>query len=75
VVATWKGAGAELGWMCTHITGEIALVGDKETQAEDLPAFCFGKWKEGSVAKLPDPGTAFASCTSRPTRFSRSLTS
>ena len=58
VVKAWKDAGATVGWMKVETSGAPAFVEKPEEGA--VPAFRFAKWKDGVVAKLPVPESAFA---------------
>jgi hypothetical protein len=67
VVAAWKKAGAQVGWM--HQIGILEAppltyrVLEFRTQpsglAAEMPAFRFKTWKRGVVSGLPDPGLPF----------------
>ena len=74
IVAAWKEAGAEVGWMRVDPTWVPVFVQEQEGKPGDLPAFFFGgvkaatpdghvffkfPLKEGQLAKLPAPATAF----------------
>src|SRR6266545_5457256 len=59
LVAAWKAAGAQVGWMRADKAGYIGFLPEKQGVADDLPAFRFGTWKEGLVANLPSPAAAF----------------
>jgi len=57
VVKAWKDAGATLGWMKGNEYGY--LVWHDKPEAGAVPAFRFGEWKDGVVAKLPAPKAPF----------------
>ena len=58
IVAAWKNAGAEVGWMRFLYILQFVPAGQGEPG--DLPAFRFSPWRHGLLAKLADPGRAFA---------------
>jgi hypothetical protein len=65
IVAPWREAGAEVGWMRPNPTdrrGVCPFFPEAEGKAGDLPAFRFERWPAGRVAKLPAPGSAFGLC-------------
>jgi hypothetical protein len=55
IVAAWKKAGAEVGWMRVRPFGWFEFLSAKEGKAGDLPAFRFLSWKGGVLATLPVP--------------------
>ena len=59
IVAAWKAAGAEVGWMRLFPAENLNFVLVKEGKLGDLPAFRFARGQEGRWAKLPDPAQAF----------------
>ena len=58
IVKAWRDAGAVVGWMKVENDGFVRFVQEK-VEAGAISAFRFFRWKEGALAKLPDPGTAF----------------
>src|SRR5438094_1550009 len=60
VTASWKMAGAEMGWtrVSAYCTPEFVEF-DKGGQDGDVPTFRFRSWKKGALAKLPVPSTPF----------------
>src|SRR5258708_40223196 len=60
IVSAWKGPGVEVGWVwLTPVDGSIMFRVMEDGKPEYLPAFQVRHWREGHVATLPDPGTAF----------------
>src|SRR5437868_8704007 len=59
VVAAWKKAGAEVGWMAPQPYGLLWFDGGAQGAPGELPAFRLPQWKAGDVAKLPAPEGAF----------------
>src|SRR5207302_1019475 len=60
IVKAWKDSGARVGWVRPSSTGFWKDVGAEERKAGDLPAFILFDWREGLLAKLPDPARPFA---------------
>src|SRR5438132_11737333 len=60
IVKAWQEAGADYLWVRPTSTGYRRLPGTEERKAGDLPAFHFSRWKEGMLAKVPDPARPFA---------------
>ena len=63
VVAAWKEAGAEVGWMgpSRRPFGLLEFTARREELAASrvVPAFRIYVWREGMLAKLPSPARAF----------------
>ncbi len=59
LIAAWRKAGADAGWMRADAFGSLKLLPEKERAAGDLPAFGFSVWKNGQVPRLPEPEAAF----------------
>src|SRR5271166_5945068 len=59
IVKAWGDAGAHVGSMKMSRDGFVVFRFWEPGEAGARPAFLFIKWKEGALAKLPDPGTAF----------------
>src|SRR5262245_57180396 len=57
IVKAWTDAGARVGWMKRTMWGYDQF--QKQGEAGAVPAFQFFPWKEGVLAKLPNPGAAF----------------
>jgi hypothetical protein len=57
MVKAWTDAGAEVGWIRLNQNGVFLF--QEKSEAGAMPAFRFSNWKEGVLAKLPDPGAAF----------------
>src|SRR5262249_6602542 len=57
IVKAWTDAGARVGWMRRTIWGYDQF--QEQGEAGAVPAFGLSPWKEGVLAKLPDPGAAF----------------
>jgi hypothetical protein len=57
IVKAWKDAGATVGWIKVDTAGVPTFV--EKAEAGAIPAFRFAGWKDGVVAKLPAPGSAF----------------
>lgn len=57
ITKAWRDAGATVGWMKQEESGILTFV--EKPEAGAIPAFRFPKWKDGVVAKLPVPETAF----------------
>jgi hypothetical protein len=47
LVAAWKKAGADVGWMRVNESGILRFLSDKAGKAGDVPAFRFSSWKKG----------------------------
>src|SRR5262245_48619481 len=60
IVAAWKKAGAQVGWIHRgQDFGVIQLLPENEGMSGDLPAFEFSSWKPGALDSLPAPQAAF----------------
>src|SRR5690348_292891 len=59
IVKAWRDAGAKVGWMKMYSNGFVNLSFQEKDEGGAFPAFALFKWKEGVLAKLPDPGAAF----------------
>src|SRR5271168_624208 len=59
IVKAWTDAGAAAGWMKMNPTERPKFQAQGKGEAEAIPVFQFSEWKEGVLAKLPDPGVAF----------------
>src|SRR5205823_2646582 len=62
IVAAWKKAGAQVGWMRIEKRSvTLTSSGAKEGKAGDVPVFYFGffSWKDGLLAGLPGPERPF----------------
>jgi RNA polymerase sigma factor (sigma-70 family) len=62
IVKAWKDAGAEVGWMRPGSAGffrSLGLFDLGEEKPGDLPGFLFSEWRQGVLAKLPDPARPF----------------
>jgi hypothetical protein len=65
IVAAWKAAGAQVGWMRLTPAGRgdpCKFFPETEGKAGDLPAFRFARWPAGRIAELPAPASAFGLC-------------
>ena len=58
IVKAWRGIGANVGWMKMDL-GDNAPRFQVEGEIRALTVFQFTKWKEGVLAKMPDPGAPF----------------
>jgi hypothetical protein len=65
IVAAWKKAGAQVGWMRVGKFNGIEFLPEKEGVAGDLPALKFSRWKAGVLARLPGPAAPFGLDLSR----------
>jgi internalin A len=54
----WRGIGANVGWMKMDL-GDNRPTFQVEGQTQGITVFQFNEWKEGSLAKMPDPGAPF----------------
>jgi hypothetical protein len=59
IVAAWKKAGAQPGWMRVARVGVSRFRPQEEGMAGDLPALRFSRWRAGVLAALPAPAGAF----------------
>ena len=59
LVAAWKKAGAQVGWMSADRLDRFFRQ-EKEGKKGEVPAFRFSEWPAGVVAKLPQPQTPFS---------------
>jgi hypothetical protein len=64
IVAAWKEAGAEVGWMRESALDMPEKAGpefvpEKEGTSGDVPAFRFPELRKGVLATLPAPPAAF----------------
>jgi hypothetical protein len=59
LVAAWKEAGANVGWMATKRNGLPEFREGIEGKPGEVPAFQFKTWTDGVVNKLPQPQCAF----------------
>src|SRR5262249_50751755 len=57
VVKAWTAAGLEVGWFDMK-PGSLPYL-QKNARADALPGFLFDRWRENTLAKLPDPGAPF----------------
>src|SRR5205085_6277925 len=60
IVKAWQDAGADCLWVRPSGTAYRRLAGTEERKPGDLPAFHFSRWREGMLAKVPDPWRPFA---------------
>ncbi len=60
IVAAWKKAGAEVGWVSVESSSWITFLSEKQGVAGAIPAFRFSSWKAGVFAALPAPPAAFS---------------
>ena len=58
IVKAWRGIGANVGWMKMDL-GDNAPQFQVEGEIKAMKVFQFTEWKEGVLAKMPDPGAAF----------------
>src|SRR5262249_14814796 len=65
IVAAWKKAGAQVGWMRVEESGSIRFLPEEKGVAGDLPALRFSPWKRGVSGTLPAPAAAFGLDLSR----------
>ncbi len=61
IVKAWRGIGANVGWMKMHL-GDNRPKFEVEGKARATTVFQFSEWKEGVLAKMPDPGAPFGLC-------------
>jgi internalin A len=54
----WRGIGANVGWMKMDL-GDNRPTFQVEGQTKGITVFQFNEWKEGVLAKMPDPGAPF----------------
>jgi hypothetical protein len=54
----WRGIGANVGWMKMDL-GDNRPTFQVEGQTKGIIVFQFNEWKEGVLAKMPDPGAPF----------------
>jgi len=59
IVQAWKKAGARVGWMSVDRYERLEFYSEKQDRNGEVPAFRFGVWKAGVLAKLPAPATEF----------------
>src|SRR5260370_5763137 len=59
VVGAWFKAGAQIGWLGADRFGNREFRAGGEGKNGEVPAFLFGVWPAGAVAKLPQPPRAF----------------
>jgi Leucine-rich repeat (LRR) protein len=57
-VKAWRGVGANVGWMKMEL-GDNRPTFQVEGQGSGITVFQFTEWKEGVLAKMPDPGMPF----------------
>jgi hypothetical protein len=57
IVKAWTDTGAKVGWIRLNQNGVFLF--QEKSEAGAIPAFRLSNWKEGVLAKLPHPGTAF----------------
>jgi hypothetical protein len=58
IVKAWRGIGANVGWMKMDL-GDNGPTFQVEGEIRAMTVFQFSEWKEGVLAKMPDPGVAF----------------
>jgi internalin A len=58
VVTAWRGIGANVGWTKMEL-GDNRPTFQVEGEIRGITVFQFTEWKEGVLAKMPDPGTPF----------------
>jgi internalin A len=63
IVKAWRGIGANVGWMKMDL-GDNGPTFQVEGEIRAMTVFQFTEWKEGVLAKMPDPGTRFGLCLS-----------
>ena len=61
IVKAWRGIGANVGWMKMDL-GDNRPTFQVEGEIRALTVFQFTEWKEGVLAKMPDPGAPFGLC-------------
>ena len=61
IVKAWRGIGANVGWMKMDL-GDNAPKFQVEGKIRAMTVFQFTEWKEGVLAKMPDPGAPFGLC-------------
>ncbi len=61
IVKAWRGIGANVGWMKMDL-GDNRPTFQVEGEIRGMTVFQFTKWKEGVLAKMPDPGAPFGLC-------------
>src|SRR5271166_5815772 len=61
IVKAWRGIGANVGWMKMDL-GDNGPEFQVESKARATTVFQFTQWKEGVLAKIPDPGAPFGLC-------------
>ena len=59
IVKTWRDVGAAVGRMKMDPTEPPKFQAQAKGGSGAIPVFQFSEWKEGVLAKLPDPGAAF----------------
>ena len=61
IVKAWRGIGANVGWMKMDL-GDNGPTFQVEGEIRGMTVFQFTEWKEGVLAKMPDPGVPFGLC-------------
>ena len=61
IVKAWRGIGANVGWMKMDL-GDNGPEFQVEGEIRAMTVFQFTEWKEGVLAKMPDPGAPFGLC-------------
>ncbi len=61
IVKAWRGIGANVGWMKMDL-GDNRPTFQVEGKIRAMTVFQFTEWKEGVLAKTPDPGAPFGLC-------------
>jgi internalin A len=60
-VKAWRHIGANVGWMKMELSDNRPMF-QVEGQTKGTAVFQFTEWKEGVLAKMPDPGCPFGLC-------------
>src|SRR5580692_5183895 len=61
IVKAWRGIGANVGWMKMDL-GDNRPTFQVEGEIRVTTVFQFSGWKEGVLAKMPDPEAPFGLC-------------
>ena len=61
IVKAWRGIGANVGWMKMDL-GDNGPTFQVEGEIRAMTVLQFTEWKEGVLAKMPDPGAPFGLC-------------
>src|SRR5262245_50092143 len=59
VTAAWEKAGAKAGWLGRIKLGHPVFRATAAGKEGEVPAFQFREWRDGAIAKLPQPGAPF----------------